>query len=132
MKELITLCGDNCVYCPRFNAVTEEERQRVAELWYRVGWRDRIVSAEEIKCGGCSSHKQCTYGLVECTKAHGVDRCGKCPRFPCGKITAMLDRSMEYQRRCVEVCSPGEYSALEKAFFNKEANLKKDVPDSGQ
>jgi len=132
MKELITLCGDDCVHCPRFNAAAEDELQRVAELWYRVGWRERVVSAEEMECTGCSSHKQCTYGLVECTKAHGVDRCGKCEQFPCERIAAMLARSEEYRRRCAQVCSSGEYAALEKAFFNKEANLKKDVPDSGQ
>lgn len=48
MKDKITLCGDNCIYCPRYNAKTEEELNKVAELWYRVGMRDRIVSADEM------------------------------------------------------------------------------------
>ena len=25
MEEKITLCGDNCIECPRYNAHTEEE-----------------------------------------------------------------------------------------------------------
>lgn len=54
MEEKITLCGDNCIACPRYNAHSKEELEQVAKLWYRVGWRDRIVSADEIACGGCS------------------------------------------------------------------------------
>ncbi len=54
----ITLCGDNCIYCPRYNAKTDDELFEAAELWYRIGWRDRLVSKEEIKCDGCSSHKK--------------------------------------------------------------------------
>ena len=73
MTEKITLCGDNCNFCPRYNAKTEADLQKVAELWYRVGLRDCVVSNEEIKCTGCLSHKKCTYELVECTKNHNVE-----------------------------------------------------------
>lgn len=125
MVEKITLCGDNCIECPRYNARTEAELSKVAELWYRVGWRDRIVSNEEISCTGCSSHKQCTYNLVECTKEHGVDRCNQCTEFPCQKIEDMLERSKTYEKRCEKVCSKEEYLALQKAFFDKENNLQK-------
>ena len=41
MEEKITLCGDNCIACPRYNAHSDEELSRVAELWYRVGRRVR-------------------------------------------------------------------------------------------
>lgn len=125
MKEKITLCGDNCIECPRYNAHSEEELRSVAELWYRVGWRDRIVSKVEIRCEGCSSHKTCTYHLVDCTREHNVEKCNQCGAFPCGKISSMLERSKEYQRRCKEVCSDEEYEMMEKAFFDKENNLRK-------
>lgn len=125
MEEKITLCGDNCLECPRYNARTEERLRHVAELWYKVGWRDRIVSCEEITCEGCSSHKQCTYGLVECTRAHGVDKCNQCTLFPCEKIRDMLARSKRYHARCKEICSAEDLAALEKAFFDKENNLRK-------
>lgn len=125
MKEKITLCGDNCIECPRYNAHTNEELTAVARLWHKVCWRTRVVSNEEIACNGCSSHKQCTYQLVECTKEHGVSKCNQCDEFPCGKIYAMLERSSEYEERCKEVCSEQEYSVLKKAFFDKENNLKK-------
>ena len=125
MTEKITLCGDNCNFCPRYNAKTEADLQKVAELWYRVGWRDCVVSNEEIKCTGCLSHKKCTYELVECTKNHNVEKCNQCDNFPCDKINLMLSRSKEYKNICKEICSPDEYKTLEKAFFEKEKNLEK-------
>lgn len=125
MSEKITLCGDNCIECPRYNAHSAQELKRVAELWYRVGWRDSVVPNEEIACSGCSTHKQCTYHLVECIREHKVEKCSQCYKFPCRKISDMLKRSKEYQQRCREVCTEQEYSSLAKAFFNKEENLRK-------
>lgn len=125
MCEKITLCGDNCIECPRYNAHSDEELKKVAELWYRVGWRNSIVSNKEISCSGCHSHKQCTYNLVECIKEHNVEKCNQCNEFPCLKISDMLKRSEEYQRKCMEVCTAQEYDSLAKAFFDKKNNLKK-------
>lgn len=125
MEDLITLCGDNCRECPRYNAHSAEELKKVAELWYRVGWRDKVVSNEEIQCTGCSSHKQCTYELVECTKEHKVEKCNQCNYFPCNKINDMLNRSEKYRSHCREVCTDEEFIMLVKSFFNKEENLKK-------
>lgn len=123
MKEKITLCGDNCIECPRFQARTEDELSKVAQLWYRVGWRETVVTNEEIRCTGCDSHKHCTYQLVDCTQKHEVSKCNQCKEFPCQKISDMLKRSKEYQIKCREICTEQEYVMLEKAFFNKENNL---------
>lgn len=125
MKEMITLCGDNCTACPRYNAHSEDELRATAELWHKVGWRDKIVSNEEIRCTGCSSHKDCTYHLIECIREHHVDKCNQCTMFPCDKISEMLNRTNKYMEKCREVCSSEEYLMLEKAFFNKEHNLKR-------
>ncbi|MDF2611766.1 MAG: hypothetical protein K0R92_3240 [Lachnospiraceae bacterium] len=97
MKEKITLCGDNCIECPRYNAHSEEELKNVAELWYKVGWRDTVISNEEISCTGCQ----------------------------CEKIQEMLKLSAEYRRKCKAVCTEQEFIMLENAFFDKENNLKK-------
>lgn len=123
--EKITLCGDDCMECPRYLAKTDAEVTKTAELWHRVGWRDKIVSNDEIRCNGCSSIKQCTYQLVECTKENNVEKCNQCSKFPCSKIGDMLKRSNDYKINCKKVCTPEEYKSLEKAFFNKEENLEK-------
>ena len=125
MEEKISLCGDNCNECPRYNARSEKERNEVANLWYKMGWRKTVVSKEEIACTGCSSHKSCTYKLVECIKEHNVEKCNQCGEFPCKKIQDMLQISAEYQKKCKKICSKQEYSMLEKAFFDKENNLRK-------
>ena len=116
MYEKITLCGDNCIECPRYNAHSDEELKKVAELWYREGWRNSIVSNKEIDCSGCSSHKHCTYNLIECIKEHNVEKCNQCNKFPCQIISDMLKRSEEYQKKCMKVCTAQEYDSLAKAF----------------
>lgn len=125
MKELITLCVDDCLKCPRYNTKTDEELSAAAELWFRIGWRDSVLPPREMRCGGCSPEKKCTYGLVGCTREHGVSKCSECAEFPCAKIGELLERSRGYERKCAEVCTESELSALKAAFFNKEDNLKK-------
>lgn len=125
MSELITLCGDDCLKCPRYNARTDEELSRIAELWFRIGWRGNVLPAEEMRCGGCTAGKKCTYGLVECTFEHNVSKCSECAEFPCGRIDELLERSRGYEKKCSEVCSPMELETLRAAFFNKEINLRK-------
>ncbi len=34
--EKITLCGDNCLYCPRYTAKTDKELSETAEWCYRI------------------------------------------------------------------------------------------------
>lgn len=54
-----------------------------------------------------------------------MDKCNQCAEFPCGKISSMLEHSKEYQKRCKEDCSDAEYEMMERAFFDKENNLRK-------
>jgi len=119
----ITPCGDDCNKCPRFLAKTENELLGTAKLWHRVGWRDTVVSADEMRCSGCSPQKQCAYGLMECVKSKGKEKCGDCPDFPCVKIREMLERSELYREKCGKVCTEDEYRSLEEAFFQKRENL---------
>lgn len=123
--EKITLCGDDCLQCPRYLAQTDEELDHVRELWYRIGMSDRLLTREEIRCTGCTSHKTCTYQLVDCTQKHGVEKCNQCHMFPCEKIETMLRRSDTYKKICRERCTEEEYTAIAGAFFHKVENLKK-------
>lgn len=72
----------------------------------------------------CSSHKQCTYHLVECVKENDVEKCNQCSKFPCQRIDDMLQRSKTYEKKCTEVCTDEEYHMLKLSFFNKEQNLR--------
>ena len=123
-EALIMPCGDNCEYCPRHTAQTNEELQKAAELWHRLGWTNKILSLEEIKCKGCSSHKTCSFGLIECLNERNFQKCNECFEFPCEKIYAMLQKSKKSEELCKEICSEEDFAVLKKAFFEKEANLK--------
>lgn len=123
--EKITLCGDDCLQCPRYLAQTDAALDHVRELWHRIGMSDRLLTREEIRCTGCSSHKTCTYQLVDCTKEHGVEKCNQCGIFPCEKIKTMLARSKEYEQACQGLCTKDEYAMIAGAFFHKIENLKK-------
>ena len=125
MEQIIAPCGDDCSVCPKYTAQSNEELQRVAELWCRAGWRDKIVSPEEVKCSGCSSYRSCTYGLIDCLNEKNIQKCNQCSDFPCEKIDRMPETTKQYEQPCREMCSDEEFIVLKKAFFEKEINLRK-------
>lgn len=55
--EIIAACGNDCSVCPRYIThpyeKTDEELRHTAELWMKIGYRDYIVTNEEISCTGC-------------------------------------------------------------------------------
>jgi len=54
--KILAPCGNDCSACPRQLATASRDPARlaaVAELWHFLGWRDRVVSNEEIACHGC-------------------------------------------------------------------------------
>ena len=123
---IFSVCGDDCSVCPRFLAKSEEELKQTAEFWHKVGWRESIVSNEEIKCSGCGSNKNCSFNLLYCTKEHGVKKCSDCPQFKCEKLKNTYKQSFEKMQQCQKVCkSKEEFEMLVRAFYQKEQNMKK-------
>ena len=58
-EPVISVCGDDCAVCPRYLARTGEELHETAVFWYRAGWRDHVVSNDEIRCTGCGCRPIC-------------------------------------------------------------------------
>ena len=56
-ERILAACGNDCSVCPRYikepYVKTEIELAHTAELWYKIGYRDYIVTNEEISCTGC-------------------------------------------------------------------------------
>lgn len=123
-NPIITVCGDDCSVCPRYLAKTEEELKKVAEFWYLVGWRDRVVSPEEIQCQGCSIHNNCRYHILACTIEHNVVKCKECPEYSCDKIQDMLKQSDEMEAQCKRYLSECEFEQFKRAFYEKRKNLE--------
>jgi hypothetical protein len=126
MEPIISVCGDVCSECPRYNAtinISIEELQNVALLWHRLGFRDRVVDIEEIKCSGCNKKPDCGYGLTTCEHLTDKANCGECELFPCSKFDEVFTRSDKGDEICKLHCNADEYSVLKRAFFNKKEIL---------
>lgn len=122
-EPVYSACGDDCSVCPRFLARTDEELHETAVFWYEAGWRDHIVTNEEISCAGCGCGA-CSFGLIPCLRQHGVDGCQACVEYPCAKIGEILAHSRERQASCRAACeSEAEFSLFRRAFYEKERNL---------
>lgn len=124
-EPIISVCGDDCAVCPRFLAETDEELHETAVFWHKIGWRDRVVGNDEIKCTGCGCRSVCSFMLLPCTKEHGVKMCRECDEFVCEKVRKVLASSEEKRKMCEKLCeSPEEFQMLVRAFYEKEKNLK--------
>ena len=125
LEPIYSVCGDDCAVCPRFLARTEEELHETAAFWHDAGWRDHVVTNEEIRCAGCGSRGKCTFMMLPCLREHQAEACVDCAEYPCTKIDDMLKRSAEKQAQCRSACENDmEYAMLCRAFYDKERNLK--------
>ena len=125
--KIIAACGNNCAACPRYTAhpyeKTDEELHHTAELWMRIGYRDHVVTNEEIACYGCKPENWCRYRVIKCCEDHGIKTCGECSEYPCDNIRECFAVTKSFEPMCRQVCTDDEYKRLEKAFFEKEKNL---------
>ncbi|MBE5794842.1 MAG: DUF3795 domain-containing protein [Clostridiales bacterium] len=123
-KPILSVCGDDCAVCPRYLAQTEDELQQTAIFWHKAGWRDHVVSNEEIRCAGCGTRGACAFMLMPCLREKGLDRCTQCREHPCGKIVDMLVKSAQKEAQCSAACGDERFFAMMKrAFYEKEKNL---------
>ncbi|WP_297957926.1 nitroreductase family protein [uncultured Ruminococcus sp.] len=127
MNKIIAACGNDCSACPRYIAhpyeKTEEELRHTAELWLKTGYRDRIVSNDEISCNGCKPENWCRYKVIKCCEGKAIGNCSECPEFPCDNMKECFAVTKSFEPKCREVCTDSEYEQMKTAFFEKEKNL---------
>lgn len=128
-RRIIAACGNDCSVCPRYVAhpyeKINEELSCTAELWTKIGYRDHIVSNEEIACTGCKPENWCRYHVVKCCEDKGIKTCAECGEFPCANMQDCFSVTNSFKPKCRQVCTDQEYETLKKAFFEKEQNLKR-------
>lgn len=124
MDKNIAACGNNCNACPRHMPKTDSELEETAKLWYRIGYRDHVVSNTEIQCLGCTINNWCRYKIVGCVSEHEVENCGQCPHYPCEKIEKAFEQTMKFEPICKLECNTEEYNRMKEAFFEKKKNLE--------
>lgn len=123
-KPVISACGDDCAVCPRYIAKTDEELHETAAFWHKIGWRDRIVSNEEISCEGCGSRPTCSFEILPCREEKNVKSCKECREFCCEKIRLIIKDSEIKESAFKAMCKNGEeFRLLKRAFYEKRKNL---------
>ncbi len=136
INRIIAACGNDCTACPRYTAYpcekTETELRHTAELWMKIGYRDHIVSNEEIACTGCKPENWCRYRVATCCADKGIRTCSACNLYPCDRMRECFAVTLSFEPKCHQVCTGAEYAQLKKAFFEKEANLAADGAESAQ
>ena len=124
---MIGICGDNCLYCPRYVATRSggaEELEKVKDLWIRLGLIEHGLPAGEMICSGCVPENNCAYsGLRACVYGKGIENCGLCETYPCELVNGAFDKSEGLRSRAAFVCTTEEMEVLQKAFFSKRENL---------
>lgn len=132
-EKVIAACGNDCSSCPRYikkpYTKTEEELARTAKLWYKIGYRDHIVTNEEISCMGCKENTWCRYKVFECASENHIDNCGQCREYPCDTIRECFEGTKTFEPFCKEVCTEEEYEIMKRAFFEKRENLDRESLD---
>ena len=126
MEKIIAACGNDCAACPRYvkhpYEKTADELRYTAELWMKIGYRDHIVTNEEISCLGCRPENWCRYRIIKCCADKGISACASCREYPCDNLRECYEVTKSFEPKCREVCTDEEYRRLKKAFFEKERN----------
>lgn len=123
---IISICGDVCSECPRYIATKANdllELGEIAGLWYRLGFRDKILNPEDLKCSGCSKDKPCSYNINKCEHLEDINNCGECDNFPCDKLELVFQKTDTTNETCKIKCSGNEYNRLSRAFLMKRQIL---------
>ena len=124
--NLISFCGNSCTDCPRYIATQANDNEtlnNLAELWFRVGFRDTIVSANDMRCNGCNKDTNCRYRINNCIHRADKNNCGECDFFPCDKISLAFEKGNIFRMACAAKCTDNEMFVMEKAFFSKHDRL---------
>ncbi len=127
-NEIIAFCGNRCDLCPRYKATKSENPehlQRIAELWHKLGWRDYIVSNQEISCYGCFPDIRCSHDLGDCYMKKEIETCGKCDFYPCDRLNKVMAKTESFRDKCVSLSEKEDIDDILNAFFYKKQNLDK-------
>lgn len=122
-EKIISACGNDCSQCPRFSPKTDNELLNTAILWHKIGYRDHVVTNDEISCTGCKKENWCRYEIISCTSKKNIHNCGECKEYPCVKISTAFEKTKEFEPKCKDICTDEEYVVMSKAFFEKKKNL---------
>ena len=125
-------CGDDCSFCPRYNATLNKDEHKLREiaiLWKKIGWRKNIDPPETLACHGCDTFNgTCEYNVRECCIEKHIENCGKCESYPCDRIENAFEIARNNLKKYKDILSKEDCEIFVKAFFSKKDNLDKVNP----
>jgi hypothetical protein len=102
MNNMIAPCGSDCSRCPSYreNLLTDEDRQRCSDGWYRYhGFR---LSPDKLRrCVGCqapddeNSERYINCNKRKCALFNSAETCAHCSAYPCEVFGLSPDFSRE-------------------------------------
>ncbi|HYG34707.1 MAG TPA: hypothetical protein VEC99_07985 [Clostridia bacterium] len=78
---------------PAFRSINFHNLTRAVVSYSRPETFDRVVTPDEITCGGCSKAPSCKFGIRESAIEQGVDNGGLSSRDPCSRISQTVETS---------------------------------------
>ena len=125
--NLIGACGDDCSYCPRYKPTlsnSKEGLKKVRQLWISLGLRGPDITADELKCYGCQTQKNCAYQQLRgCAFNRNFENCGMCKDYPCQQVNAAFSKTADFIKSKSTACCSEDMETLIRAFGNKKGNL---------
>jgi hypothetical protein len=108
MDKKIAYCGIICDGCPVYKATIDNDdelRKNTAKLLKEKFNID--IRPEQVNCMGCRSEAPIAFtqscAIKACNLEKHLDNCGECNRFPCDKVTFILD-SVPGAKERLEAC----------------------------
>ncbi|MFC1999965.1 DUF3795 domain-containing protein [Chloroflexota bacterium] len=79
-----TYCGLYCGACEIMAANTDEDKNRIINMWSSETWE---ATPEQLSCRGCKTDHPFIYcancAMRQCARSKGVEVCIQCGEFPC-------------------------------------------------
>jgi hypothetical protein len=126
---ILSKCGYRCDLCLAYgpNVAREDRRALLSDGWHAIfGFR---IPPEKIVCDGCVSgenprliDKGCP--VRPCVAAKGLDNCGHCPDFVCGRLGQRIVERAELEKKIGRKLSETEY-VLFVMPYESQARLDK-------
>jgi len=135
--KILSRCGYRCDLCLAYrpNVVKNDQRVLLSDGWYKYfGFR---ILPERIICDGCMSPgnpKLVDTGcpVRPCAIVKGVENCGYCGEYICGKLKERLVSRNEIEEKRGSPIPEEDYDSFVKPYDSKERldqiNIKETRP----
>ncbi len=109
MTDMIAYCGLDCLTCPAFIAMKEdddEKRKATAEMWSKMYKAE--IKPEDINCTGCHStgivFSHCNECPIRpCAQDKKLQNCAYCDDFTCEKLEGLLKYAPEARTKLEKI-----------------------------